>query len=77
MPVCAKNFTTLPGDGTVGVFRQMLGENVGRTAINLVLSSLGLNVSYFVFNSYEYVRSYSQCLAFITVIKSHFKLPLK
>ncbi|XP_072033446.1 LOW QUALITY PROTEIN: uncharacterized protein [Amphiura filiformis] len=42
IPFCMKNFTRLPGDGTIQGFLDVLGENVGRTAINLVLAYLGL-----------------------------------
>ncbi|XP_072033125.1 uncharacterized protein [Amphiura filiformis] len=42
IPFCTKNFTRLPGDGTVHGFLEILGGNVGRTAINLVLAYLGL-----------------------------------
>ena len=45
IPVCSGNFTKLPGDGTVGGFLEMLGENnVGHTAVHAVLSYLDLEV---------------------------------
>ena len=44
IPFCSRNFTVLPGDGSVHGFLEILGENVGRTAIDLVLAHLGLTV---------------------------------
>ena len=47
IPFCTRNFTALPGDGTVEGFFEILGDNVGRTAVDLVLVHLDLQVGSF------------------------------
>ncbi|XP_038062441.1 uncharacterized protein LOC119732930 [Patiria miniata] len=44
VPLCNENFTfTLPGDGTIKGFLQMLGQNAAESAIDAILEHLGLS----------------------------------
>ena len=62
IPFCSRNYTVLPGDGTIQGFLETLGENVGRTAIDLVLVHLGLKVnSFFCYYHFESVIYLFMC----------------
>ena len=52
IPLCNEDASlVLPGDGTIGGFARALGENVGQTAVELVLTHLGLEVCTCIKNS--------------------------
>ncbi len=50
IPSCHTNMTSfqLPGDGTIQGFVRELGENIGDTAIDVVVEKLGATVSLFI-----------------------------
>ena len=46
IPLCNEDASVvLPGGGSIAGFARALGENVGQTAVELVLTHLGLKVS--------------------------------
>ena len=65
IPLCNEDAAiVLPGDGTIGGFARALGENVGQTAVELVLKHIGLEVCLCKINTYRiiYYSYYFQCI---------------
>ena len=44
IPVCSDDPFVLPGDGSIKGFVKAVGQNVGQTAVDVVLKQLGLEV---------------------------------
>ena len=46
IPVCSNDPFVLPGDGSIEGFVKAVGQDVGQTAVDVVLKQLGLEVLY-------------------------------